>query len=354
MPLKLKLETTLDAIRQSLAADRLAHAYLLVGDPRASAGQFAEAILTLLYCSAASQRPCGICKSCRRIAQHSHPDMLWIEPQQRSRSIQKEQIQQVQQHISQTSLEGGWKTVVLVHAERLSDIAANKLLKTIEEPPPRCLFLLLSGNPEFLLPTITSRCQRIALLGESWAQDDPDKAAVEQIMTSHPAPGIMAGVVRAKLLQDLLKTIKTQVEADEHSKSKTEILDKLGKTAASEQPQQSGYDPSILKEMQDAIQARIEGKYRERRDAVLSWLLFWQRDLLCCICGQELATLYFQKESAQIHKQAARLTYRQALNNIRIVQEMKDLLEQALPEAVVLERGMIALNPSRAEQSVPE
>ena len=170
-----ELQAALDAIRHGLAAGRVAHAYLVVGNPRGQAGQFADELLAMLYCSSSGARPCRECPGCRRIVRRSHPDLLWVEPQKKSRTIQKDQVQEIQRHIFQTSLEGGWKAVVLVHAERLNEMAANKLLKTLEEPPARCLFLLLSAKPEFLLPTIVSRCQRVILSGET-ADDDGVKA----------------------------------------------------------------------------------------------------------------------------------------------------------------------------------
>ncbi|MFH0880134.1 MAG: hypothetical protein V2A34_10520, partial [Lentisphaerota bacterium] len=96
-------------------------------------------------------------------------------------------------------------------------------------------------------------------------------------------------------------------------------------------------------EMEAAVEARIEGKYRERRASVMRWLLFWQRDVLLSVCGLEPDLLYYRDEAQKVRTAAAGLTYRQALANIRIVEEMKDQLEQSLPEPMVLERGMVRL-----------
>ncbi|NLB59938.1 MAG: hypothetical protein GX806_02505, partial [Lentisphaerae bacterium] len=212
MSLQAEIKTALTALSKSMAAGRLAHAYLIVGPPRGAATALAEAILGLLYCTAAAAAcPCRTCAVCRQLKQHIHPDLLWVEPQKKTRTIQKEQVQQIQEHVLQTSLVGGWKAIVLLHAERLHEMAANKLLKTLEEPPPRCLFLLLSGNPEFLPSTIISRCQRLTLGGSAAPDDAALKAAVAQIVTSAFEPDLLGGLAYARRIQDLLEDLRATI-----------------------------------------------------------------------------------------------------------------------------------------------
>jgi len=344
-----EVKLALASIRKGMAAGRLAHAYLVVGNPRGNAGAFVDEMLSLLYCSASGDRPCRECSGCRRIFQHAHPDLIRVEPRKKSRTIQKEQVQQIQQHVFQTSLEGGWKSVVLVYAERLQEMAANKLLKTLEEPPDRCLFLLLSENPEFLLPTIVSRCQRVVLPGEASGENAALKASVVEMLTAAPESGVMGSMACARRMLDLLKDIRAQAEEDEKSGVETEILEKMGQMDEMDHPGEIGrrdVDPFIRGEMADAVLARVEGKYRELRTILLRWMLFWYRDVLLCVCGLETDMLYFQEEAPRIREMAAGLTYRRALANIRIIEEMKDQLEQSLPEPMVLERGLIRLNYS--------
>lgn len=338
-----EIKTALASIRAGLEAGRLAHAYLVVGNPRGNAGQFADEMLAMLYCSSSGTRPCRECSGCRRIAQHSHPDLVWVEPQKKSRTIQKDQVQHIQQHVFQTSLEGGWKSVVLVHAERLHEVAANKLLKTLEEPPARCLFLLLSGSPEFLLPTIVSRCQRVALSGETSEDEAALKSAILEIVTDRVEPGVIGGMARARRLQELFKTLKDEAKEEEAVEAESELLEKMGKMDETATPGRVDMYSAIRKEMENAVEARIEGKYRERRASVIRWLLFWYRDVLFCVCGLGPGTPYFRNETQRVRDAAAGLTYRQALDNIRAVEAMKDQLEQSLPEPMVLERGMVCL-----------
>ncbi len=332
-------QTALAAIRKGIASGRMAQAYLVIGNPRGDAGQFADELLVTLYCSASGERPCRACSGCRRIARRSHPDLLWMEPRKKSRTIQKDQVEEIQQHIFQTSLEGGWKAVVLVHAERLNEVAANKLLKTLEEPPKKCIFLLLSSKPEFLLSTIVSRCQRVILSGENSEEEAVLKAAILEIVTRSDAPGVIGAIVRARAMLDLFKALKEEAQDGEAAAAESEIFEKMGR----EQPGRSDVDLAIRKQMADAVDARIEGQYRERRMLAVRWLLFWCRDILFCVCGLGSDLWYFQDEACQVQAAATGLTYRQALDNIRIVEAMKDQLEQSLPEAMVLERAMVGL-----------
>src|ERR1035437_9441853 len=97
MSLEPEIEQALASLRQSLASGRLAHAYLIVGAPQGGAGVLAERVVALLYCTAPGERPCGQCAKCRQITAHAHPDVLWVEPQKKSRGILMAQIKAVQE-----------------------------------------------------------------------------------------------------------------------------------------------------------------------------------------------------------------------------------------------------------------
>ncbi len=336
-----EVQAALAAVRKGLAAGRLAHAYLVSGDPRGDAGHFAEELLATLFCAAPGARPCRECPGCRRIMKRAHPDLAWIEPQKKSRTIQMEQIQEVQQRILQTALEGGWKAVVLADAERLNDPAANKLLKLLEEPPEKSLFLLLSAQPEYLLPTVVSRCQRVRLSGEAVNAADPLKAAVLEIVAAPGEGGLLGGFLRARRMLELLARLKQEAEDEEKAAVESEILAGMGGPEDDGgSAGRSAVRAAIRKELEEAVEARIEGRYRERRAQAVRWLLFWCRDVLCCVCGLGPETWHYRDAAQSVRAAAAGLSYRRALANLRRVEELKDQLEQSLPEAMVLERAL--------------
>lgn len=329
MSLEPEVEKALALLRQSLASGRLAHAYLIVGAPRGAAGILAERVVELLYCTAPGERPCGQCAKCRKIAAHAHPDVLWVEPQKKSRGILKEQIEAVQEHINLTSFEGGWKTVVFMNADRLNKEASNRLLKTLEEPPRQCLFLLVTDQPSKLLPTVVSRCQRVVLAAGADASGGELRAAVADALTGIEEQSVAAAVIRARRILTFLKTERDKI---------TEAI-----KAESEADPNPG-EPDAEEVSKDAREARIEAQYREVRAELFRWLLLWQRDvLLQVVSANGLAAPAFPEHKELIRRWAAALTYRRALDNIQTIEDMRWQLDQYLPEAMVLERGFMRL-----------
>jgi len=179
------------ALKHILATQR-AHALLLHGPQ--GIGQF-ELSLTLAQawlCEAAPHsdpdvaRPCGGCASCRLVQARSHPDLLVLVPEalrestgwgaqaddastekaskaKPSKEIKVDAVRGAVGFSQSTAARGGVKVVLIHPAERMNAIAANGLLKTLEEPPGVARFILSCAAPEALLPTIRSRCQAVAL-----------------------------------------------------------------------------------------------------------------------------------------------------------------------------------------------
>ena len=154
----------------------LPHALLLKGARGIGKLAFARALAKALLCEspAAGGAACGACSACLWFEQGSHPDYRQIEPaseaegdaddtEKKSASIAVDQIRILPDFINMSSHRGGAKAVVIHPAEALNVNAANALLKSLEEPPPRTYFLVVTHRPHQLLPTIKSRCQQIAL-----------------------------------------------------------------------------------------------------------------------------------------------------------------------------------------------
>ena len=136
------------------------HAYLLVG-PRGSGVEeaarcFAAALITTDTSSTEDDE-----RSWDLVLRGVHPDVVEIDPP--ATQIRIEDAQAVVEEVSRSPIEGERKVVMLFDAERLrlNEAAANKLLKTLEEPPPRAVIILVTSGADQLLPTIRSRCQRV-------------------------------------------------------------------------------------------------------------------------------------------------------------------------------------------------
>jgi DNA polymerase III subunit delta' len=103
---------------------------------------------------------CGTCASCARIARGVHGDVLVIEPGD-SGTIKIEQVREAIDRAAYRPFEGKRRVVIVDEADALVSEAQNALLKTLEEPPPASVFVLITTRPDMLLPTVRSRCQRL-------------------------------------------------------------------------------------------------------------------------------------------------------------------------------------------------
>lgn len=148
-------------LQHAFARGRIPNAYLFAGPKGVGKASTAMILARLVNCEAvrSDHQPCDICSSCRKIIQGNHLDIWTVEA---TKSILRiKQIRELQSKLRHPPGEGKVRVVVLDGAEKMNQEAANAFLKTLEEPPPGNLFVLLSSQPSMLLPTILSRCQRV-------------------------------------------------------------------------------------------------------------------------------------------------------------------------------------------------
>lgn len=169
------------ARRWLAARERFAHAWLIHGRPGCGQMDFALAGASSLLCETPREGlACGQCQACRWVLAGNHPDLRRIRPdaqavregaldvaedakKQPSREIRIEQIRSLLPWFNTATHRGGWRVALLYPAESLNAIAANALLKILEEPPEHTVFLLAAQAPDRLLPTLVSRCRRLPL-----------------------------------------------------------------------------------------------------------------------------------------------------------------------------------------------
>lgn len=314
----MNVDDTFRMIRHALDAGRPAHGYLIVGSVRGEAMDLAIRILQTLFCQT-GDKPCGSCEGCRRVIQRIEADIHWIFPEKRSRVISADQIREKLIHeVTQTAFSGGWKAGVIVGADRLNDASANAFLKTLEEPPEKTLFLLLSDTPQQLLPTILSRCQRIDLtdvreLSEPW------KSQVIETLASPLWGQPMENLALATALFSVLADIKEkalQMVTDEGKKEdKTE-------------------------EDNDVFDAKVNARYREMRTDFLLTLLRWFRDLLVLQTGGSDALAFNTDKLEVLKERAKRLTLAKAIYNLGAIEDLTRQMEKSLPEETILAYAM--------------
>ncbi len=166
-------------LARSVARDRLPPSLILSGSPGAGMRETAVATAQALNCltpvgAGDTRDACGTCAACSRIARGVHPDVIVVEPGE-SGSIKVDQVRDVIDRAGFRPFEGRRRAVIVDEADAMMPAAQNALLKTLEEPPPSSVFMLVTARPDMLLPTVQSRCPRLRF--ESAGREDVDADA---------------------------------------------------------------------------------------------------------------------------------------------------------------------------------
>jgi DNA polymerase-3 subunit delta' len=167
--------------RARLPAAGMTHAWLFTGPPGSGRSVAARAFAAALLCDRAG---CGTCPSCRQVAVGSHADLLLVRPDGLSYGVR--QTRDLVLRAATAPVTGRWRVVLFEDADRATEQAANALLKAIEEPAPRTVWLLCAPSADDLPTTIRSRCRLITLR-------TPSTAAVAEVL-------VQAGVGQAAAL----------------------------------------------------------------------------------------------------------------------------------------------------------
>ncbi|MCS6888693.1 DNA polymerase III subunit delta' [Chloroflexus sp.] len=166
-------EWAIEQLRSNIRANRVAHAYLFAGPPGIGKSLLALRMAQALTCEQQTGDPCLQCRSCRRIERGNHPDVrvagmatqaaaAKADEAARQKELKIATIREWQRDLALRPYEAARRVLILHDAERLSEEAANAMLKTLEEPPDYATLLLVAHSSE-LLPTIVSRCRVLRL-----------------------------------------------------------------------------------------------------------------------------------------------------------------------------------------------
>jgi len=149
----MELDEAFSLISRAIDTGHAAHGYLIVGDLKGGCDELTDRILRKLFPNETAQ-----------IDSKSHPDVSYLEPEGAKRIVKVESMREkIVEPMSLAAFSGGWKVGVIVGADRMEPPSANAFLKSLEEPTPKTLYLMLTDQPDAILPTIVSRSQRIDL-----------------------------------------------------------------------------------------------------------------------------------------------------------------------------------------------
>ncbi len=150
-------------LKNAVEQNRLAHAYLFVGPRGTGKTSTARILSKALNCSnspAPTITPCGICDNCKEIAAGNSLDVLEIDG---ASNNGVEQVRELRDNVRYVPAKSRFKIYIIDEVHMLTSAAFNALLKTLEEPPPHVKFIFATTEPQKVLPTILSRCQRFDL-----------------------------------------------------------------------------------------------------------------------------------------------------------------------------------------------
>lgn len=302
-------------LRRAHANDRLAHAYLLVGHPKGDAAGVAVALLQTLFC--AENPPCGTCVNCVKVKERKHEDVAWIEPASKGRLIRIDEMRALNHRMATTSFDGGWKAGVLLHAERMTAEAANAFLKTLEEPPPKSILLMLTSSPQHLMATIISRCQRVIISGTQTVEGGEWTESLLEILRGDAPRTVLEAYGKAARIEGLLKNLKKTIAA-----------------AATEEEDSESQDSKVL-------DARIAARLREAQADMMRIMLGWHRDLVLLTHQADADQLQFPAEADVLRRQAEALNPAAAMTQLQAVEDVIRKLDRNLPPRAVFEAAMI-------------
>jgi DNA polymerase-3 subunit delta' len=198
----LNLPEAYDLISRAIDGGHAAHGYLVCGELGGGCEELAGRLLLKLFPDEREQ-----------IERRCHPDVVYLEPEGKSRTIHTASMRErLIEPMSTTAFSGGWKVGVIVGADRMELSAANSFLKSLEEPPPKTLYLLLTDQPDAMLPTIVSRTQRIDLPMPPGLLEGEACDAVAEVMSAHAGEGVFEKARLGKRLAEILGEIKDESE----------------------------------------------------------------------------------------------------------------------------------------------
>ena len=202
----------------------LSHAYLITGGSGESRGALIERLTAAYLCEAGNpsggsgRRPCGRCRSCRKVAQNIHPDVSRTVPAPDKKEITVDQIRALRADAYIRPNEGKRKVYVVTPADAMNPAAQNALLKVLEEGPAYAAFLLDAAQPGKLLDTVRSRCEPLSLPPEE-ERADPEMqkkaAALAELFLNGAELDTalaLAELTRKKLKADELSALLLEVE----------------------------------------------------------------------------------------------------------------------------------------------
>ena len=271
----------MDSLRNARRTGRLAHAHLVVSANPDFRHDFPILLAMFAACQTPLENgsPCGVCETCRLLSNGTYPDIFNLSPASKSRQIRvgdddsmPNTLRWFEKQLQLTSMTAsGWKIGIVQDADRLNENAQNAFLKTLEEPLPRCLLILVTGRPSELLPTILSRCQALHLTDNKCVYRFPRCADVPEILMKlqfHAQGDMLKANDCTDSLLDIASSMKDLAEEEVDAKWNP-IIEKVKNQTESDAFER------WKNSTEETIVAEQSARYRDMREQFISMIHAW-------------------------------------------------------------------------------
>lgn len=362
------------------ARHAMSHAWLITGPPGSGRSNAARAFAAALLCDDGG---CGSCATCASTVSWAHPDVTLVRTEQLS--ILVAQVRDLVMKAAMAPAVGRFQVIVIEDADRITDQAADALLKTLEEPPARTIWVLCAPTADDVIVTVRSRVRQVNLrtpvdwevakllterdgvkpeiaaqaaraaqghIGRARALGRSEKARADrQRVTAIPGSLTSIGAclrVAAEMVELADEDAKQRI-GEINSREMSELKEALGYGTKGTRPKQAN---AAVKELEEQQKARVKRVQRDALDRVLTELTTWYRDVLTIQLGavdaRDISSLeglgLINIEMAEhIARQAEKSTAEQTLRRVDAILDTRQALEHSVSPLLAMEALMLNL-----------
>lgn len=374
------LQRAVSATESDGSARAMTHAWLITGPPGSGRSNAARAFAAALQCRVGG---CGECNACTTALAGSHPDVTVVRTEQLSIGV--DQVRELVRRAAMSPTLGRFQVLVVEDADRITERGADALLKSIEEPPARTVWLLCAPNPEDLVATVRSRCRRVEL-------STPSAAAITELLQRRDGIDEVTARFAARVAQGHIGRARALARSEDARKRRAEVLalpskltslgaclraagdlvetasaDAAGVTAELDKREREELERSLagatgsgggarnikqrhaqaaLRDLDEQQKARAKRLQRDSLDRVLTELTSFYRDVLIVQTGAGADPINVEQFD-QVERIAAASTAESTIVRLDAILQCRRALETNVTPVLAMESLLISLSTTR-------